>query len=163
MGAEQRLRELGLELPAEIQLPPGVVIPFQWVRVHGSRAFVSGHGPLATDGSPLGPFGKVPSEVSVEEAQVSARAATLALLSSLRRAIGDLDRVAAWLMVSVNVNADAGYPQTTLVGHPASELLIEVFGPEVGAHARTALGMAALPMNSPVIIAAEVELTNSSR
>ena len=155
---DQRLAELGLELPAEVQLPPGVVVPFQWVRVQGNRAFVSGHGPLAPDGTPLGPFGKVPSEVSLEEAQASARAATLGLLSSLRRAIGDLDRVAAWLMVSVNVNADPGYPQTTLVGHPASNLLLEVFGPEIGAHARTALGMAALPFNAPVIIAAELEL-----
>lgn len=155
---EQRLRDLGLELPAEAKLPPGVTIPFQWVRVCGNRAYVSGHGALATDGSPLGPFGKVPSEVSLEDAQASAKAATLAMLASLQRAVGDLDTIAAWLMVHGNINADPGYAQSTLVMNPASDLLLEVFGPDVGAHARTAIGVAALPLNLPVVIAAEVEL-----
>ena len=66
---DKRLQELGLELPAEAKTPPGMTIPFEWVRVRGNRAFVSGHGPLALDGSPLAPFGKVPSQVSLEEAQ----------------------------------------------------------------------------------------------
>jgi enamine deaminase RidA (YjgF/YER057c/UK114 family) len=156
---ERRLAELGLELPGEAKLPPGITIPFQWVRVRGTRAYVSGHGALAADGSPLGPFGKVPSQVSLEEAQSSARSATLAMLASLKRAVGDLDNVAAWLMLYGNVNADAGYPQTTLVVNPASELLVELYGADAGAHARTAIGMAALPLDLPVILAAEVELT----
>ncbi len=124
----------------------------------GNRAFVSGHGALAADGSPLGPFGKVPSQVSLEDAQASARAATLAMLASLKRAVGELDKVAAWLMVYGNVNADPGYPQTTLVANPASELLVDLYGADAGAHARTAIGMAALPLDLPVILAAEVEL-----
>src|SRR4029450_2382343 len=69
--------ELGLVLPAAAKLPPGVRISFSWVRVRGNRAFVSGHGALTPDGSPAGPFGKVPTEVSLEEAQESARLATL--------------------------------------------------------------------------------------
>lgn len=155
---EQRLGELGLELPGAAKLPPGVTIPFQWVRVRGNRAYVSGHGALAADGSPQGPFGKVPSQVSLEDAQASARAAVLAMLASLERAVGDLDNVAAWLMVYGNVNADPGYAQTTLVANPASELLVDLYGPDAGAHARTAIGMAALPLDLPVILAAEVEL-----
>jgi enamine deaminase RidA (YjgF/YER057c/UK114 family) len=155
---EERLKELGLELPAETKVPPGVTIPFQWVRVRGTRAFVSGHGAQAADGSPLGPFGKVPSQVSLDDAQASARAATLGILASLKRAIGDLDNVAAWLMVYGNVNADPGYAQTTLVVNPASELLIDLYGADAGAHARTAIGVAALPLDLPVILAAEVEL-----
>jgi enamine deaminase RidA (YjgF/YER057c/UK114 family) len=155
---EERLKELGLDLPAEAKVPPGMTIPFQWVRVRGRRAFVSGHGALAADGSPRGPFGKVPSQVSLEDAQASARAATLAMLGSLKRAIGELDKVAAWLMVYGNVNADPGYPQTTLVANPASELLVDLYGADAGAHARTAIGMAALPLDLPVILAAEVEL-----
>jgi enamine deaminase RidA (YjgF/YER057c/UK114 family) len=155
---EERIAARGLKLPETAKLPPGVTIPFAWVRVHGIRAFVSGHGALAADGTPLGPFGRVPSEVSVEDAQASARAAALAMLASLKHAIGDLDRVAAWLTVSGNVNADPGYAQTTLVVNPASELLIDLFGSDVGAHARTAIGVAALPLNLPVILAAEVEL-----
>ncbi len=155
---EERLKEMGLDLPAEAKVPPGMTIPFQWVRVRGRRAFVSGHGALAADGSPFGPFGKVPSQVSLEDAQASARAATLAMLASLKRAVGELDKVAAWLMVYGNVNADPGYPQTTLVANPASELLVDLYGADAGAHARTAIGMAALPLNLPVILAAEVEL-----
>lgn len=155
---ERRLRDMGLELPPEAKLPPGVTIAFQWVRVRGDRAFVSGHGALATDGSPCGPFGKVPGDVTLEEAQSSAQSATLAMLASLQRALGDLDRIAAWLMVQGSINADPGYGQSTLVMNPASEMLLEVFGPDVGAHARTAIGVSALPLNLPVVIAAEVEL-----
>ena len=155
---EERLEELRLELPGEAKLPPGITIPFEWVRVRGTRAFVSGHGAQATDGSPLGPFGKVPSQVSLEHAQASARSATLSMLASLKRSVGDLDRIAAWLMLYGNINADPGYPQTTLVANPASELLIDLYGADAGAHARTAIGMAALPLDLPVILAAEVEL-----
>jgi enamine deaminase RidA (YjgF/YER057c/UK114 family) len=154
---EQRLEELGLQLPGEPKLPPGVTIPFQWVRVRGNRAYVSGHGALAADGSPLGPFGKVPSAVSLEDAQASCRSATLAMLASLKRAVGELDNI-AWLVVYGNINADPGFAQTTLVANPASELLVDLYGPDAGAHARTAIGMAALPLDLPVILAAEVEL-----
>jgi enamine deaminase RidA (YjgF/YER057c/UK114 family) len=156
---EQRLDELGLSLPGEARLPPSVVIPFQWVRVRGERVFVSGHGALASDGTPAGPFGKVPSEVSLEAAQVSARLATLAILASLKAALRDLDRVAAWVMVNGFVNADPGYPQTTLVMNPCSELILDVYGSEVGGHARTAIGVSSVPLNLPVVISAEIEIT----
>jgi enamine deaminase RidA (YjgF/YER057c/UK114 family) len=100
MDVERRLDELGLTLPAPGALPPEVQIPFAWVRVRGDRAFVSGHGALAANGSPAVPFGKVPSEVTLEEAQSSARLATLAILASLKATLGDLDRVTAWLTVN---------------------------------------------------------------
>jgi hypothetical protein len=119
MSVDQRLSDLGLAQPAEARPPPGITIPFQWVRVRGTRAFVSGHGALAPDGTPAGPFGRVPSEVPLEAAQQSAKLAALATLSSLRAAIGDLDRVTEWLVVSGFVNADQGYPQTTLVLNPS--------------------------------------------
>lgn len=92
MNTERRLEELGLTLPAAAALPPGVEIPFAWVRVHDNRAFVSGHGAFSADGSPAVPFGKLPSEVTLEEAQHSTRLATLAVLASLKTALGDLDR-----------------------------------------------------------------------
>lgn len=154
-----RLGELGLRLPAAPQLPPGLTVPFDWVRVSGQRVFVSGHGPLAEDGTPAGPFGKVPSEVSLEDAQRSARLTALAVIAALDAAIGDLDRVGAWTMVHGFVNADPGYAQTTLVLNPFSELVLDLFGPEVGAHARTAIGVATVPLNLPLVVAAEVELT----
>lgn len=158
---ERRLGDLGLMLPAETKLPPGVEIPFRWVRTSGDRAFVSGHGALTPDGSPAGPFGKVPNEVSLEEAQESARLTALAILANLRRELGDLDRVTNWLVVNGLVNAEPGYPQTTAVMNPFSQLILALYGPEAGAHARTAIGVAALPMNLPVIISAEVEIANT--
>jgi hypothetical protein len=156
---EQRLAERGLVLPPEPKLPPGVTIPFHWVRVRGQRAFLSGHGALSPDGTPLGPFGPVPGQVSLDQAQTSACSAMLSMLASLKRAIGDLDNVLAWLTVNGFVNADPGYAQTTLVMNPASELLLELYGPDSGSHARIAPGVAALPFNLPVIIAAEVEVS----
>lgn len=156
---EQRLAERGLVLPPEPELPPGITIPFQWVRVRGQRGFLSGHGALSPEGAPLGPFGCVPSEVSLEQAQSSACSALLSMLASLKRVIGDLDAVAAWLAVNGFVNADPGYAQTTLVMNPVSELLLELYGPDSGGHARIAPGVAALPFNLPVIIAAEIEIS----
>jgi enamine deaminase RidA (YjgF/YER057c/UK114 family) len=155
---ERRLEELGFVIPAAASFPPGVEIPFAWVRVRGDRAFVAGHGALNADGSPAAPFGKVPSEVSLEAAQHSARLALVAVFSSIKAALGDLDRVAAWLTISGHVNADPGYAQTTAVINPVSELLRRLYGPDAGTHARTAIGVAALPLNLPVVISAEIEI-----
>jgi hypothetical protein len=156
---EARLADRGLVLPPEPKTPPGVTIPFCWVRVRGQRGFLSGHGALSPDGMPQGPFGSVPSQVSLERAKESACSALLSMLATLKRAIGDLDNVAAWLTVSGFVNADPGYGQTTLVVNPVSELLLELYGPDSGSHARTAPGVAGLPFNLPVVIAAEVEIS----
>lgn len=156
---ETRLVDLGLALPAAPKLPPGVTISFEWVRIHGKRAFVSGHGPLALDGSPAGPFGKVPSEVPLDAAQESARLTALAVLAGLKAAIGDLDRIAAWGIVNGFVNAEPGYEQTTLVLNPFSDLILELFGPHIGARARTAIGVATVPLNLPLVVSAEVELS----
>lgn len=158
MDIERRLEELGLKLPGPAALPPGVEIPFAWVRVRGDRAFVSGHGALAEDGSPAGPFGKVPSEVTLQDAQRSALLATLAVLASLKATLGELDRVSAWLMVNGYVNADPGYQQTTAVMNPFSELIVALYGADRGRHARTAIGAATVPLNLPVVISAEVEI-----
>jgi len=155
---EERLHDMGIALPAEMKLPPGVEVPLSWVRVRGTRAYVSGHGALDDDGSPVGPYGRVPSEVPLEEAQESARRATLAILASLEAALGDLDDVTAWLLVNGFVNADPGYPQTTLVMNPCSDLLLDLYGLERGRHARTAIGVASVPLNLPVVISAEVEI-----
>jgi hypothetical protein len=113
------------------------------------------------DGTPAGPFGKVPSEVSLEDAQGSARLTTLAMLSSLRQELGDLDRITSWLVVNGLINADPGYPQTTAVINSCSELILDLYGSEAGAHARTAIGVSALPLNLPVVISAEVEISET--
>jgi hypothetical protein len=95
--------------------------------------------------------------VSLEEAQEAARNTALSMLASIKRELGDLDRVTAWLMVYGMVNAETGYPQTTNAINGFSDLILELYGSEVGQHARTAVGMATLPLNNAVVIAAEAE------
>ena len=157
MQVEAKLEELGLALP-EVAKTPGVELPFSWVRVRGNRAYVSGHGPQNPDGSLAGPWGKVGAEVSLEEGYRAARLAALSVLSSLKRELGDLDRVTAWLRVFGMVNAAPGFTQTTRVINGFSDLILELYGPEVGRHARAAVGMAELPFGIPVVIEAEVEI-----
>jgi enamine deaminase RidA (YjgF/YER057c/UK114 family) len=159
MRIEARLAELGLVVPAAMQTPAGVRLPFTNVRVRGNRAFVAGHGPLNADGSLAGPFGKVPAEVTVDQAYQSARLVCLAMLGSLKRELGDLDRIGAWLRVFGMVNSTTDFQTHPSVINGCSDLLLEVFGPEVGQHARSAVGLAALPFNIPVEIEAEVELS----
>jgi enamine deaminase RidA (YjgF/YER057c/UK114 family) len=155
---EKRLAELGLVLPDRMQLPPGAQLPFPWVRVHGSRAFVSGHGPLNPDGSLAAPLGKVGDQVSPEQAYEAARLTGLAMLASLRRELGDLDRVTAWLRVFGMVNAAPGFVAMPSVINGFSDLILRVWGEPAGSHARSAVGLAELPFNLPVEIEAEVAL-----
>lgn len=155
---ESRLAELGLVLPEQPQLPPEVNLPFTWVRVSGNYAYISGHGALNPDGSFSGPFGKVGSEVSPEQGYGAARGAALSVLSSLKRELGDLDRVSAWLMVHGMVNATPDFGETASVVNGFSDLILELYGPEAGMHARTAPGVATLPLNHAVFVAGVVEI-----
>jgi hypothetical protein len=156
MKVEAKLESLGFVLPQPIKLPAGVQIPFAWARSYKDRVYLSGHGPLAADGSVVGPFGRVGAEVSAEQAYSAAQSATLSLLATLKREVGDLDQVAAWLMVSGMVNVAPGFTQTTNVINGCSDLVLHLFGSEVGRHARTAIGMAQLPQDLAVVISAEV-------
>jgi enamine deaminase RidA (YjgF/YER057c/UK114 family) len=132
-------------------------LPFSWVRVRGNRAYISGHIPLNADGSVAQPLGKVGAEVSVEEGYESARLVALAHLASLKRALGDLDRITAWLRVFAMVNVAPEFNQTPLVTIGYSDLILELYGPEVGMHARSSIGMK-IPLNAPVNCEAEVEI-----
>jgi enamine deaminase RidA (YjgF/YER057c/UK114 family) len=155
---ETRLTDLGLTLPAPLQLPPGITLPFPWVRIVGTRVLISGHGPTTADGSLAPPLGKVGSDVSVEQGYAAARLTALAILGSLKRELGDLDRIAAWLRIFGMVNSAAGFNKQPAVINGFTDLIISVFGPEKGAHARSAIGMAELPFNMPVEIEGEVEI-----
>jgi enamine deaminase RidA (YjgF/YER057c/UK114 family) len=159
MRIESRLAELGLGLPEPMRLPPDVSLPFPWVRVHGDRAFVSGHAPLAPDGSLATPLGKVGDQVTPDQAYRAARLTALAVLASLQRELGDLDRITAWLRVFGMVNAAPGFTATPGVINGFSDLVLEVWGPEAGSHARSAVGLAELPFGIPVEIEAEVAIT----
>lgn len=153
---EDRLKQLGLVLPGPMKLPAGVKLGFPWVRLKGDRAFVSGHGPLSPDGALAEPLGKVGREVTLDEARHAARLTGLAMLSSLKAALGDLDRIDCWLRAFGMVNAAPGFDQYPAVINGFSDLIVEVFGAERGAHARSAVGMAGLPFGLPVEIEAEV-------
>lgn len=153
-----RLAELELELPPPIVVPPGVVLPFEMVRVVGDRAIVSGHGPQSADGSIGGVLGRVPDEVSVEQAYESARLTALSILGDLDRALGDLDRITAWGRVFGMVWSAPDFHGQPAVINGFSDLIHEVFGPEVGAHARSAVGMSSLPFRIPVEIECEVSI-----
>jgi len=155
---EQRLEVLGLAVPAPLQLPPGAVLPFPWVRVVGSRALISGHGPTNADGSLAEPLGKVGDAVTLEQACSAARLTGLAILGSLKRELGDLDRIASWVRIFGMVNSAPGFNRQPAVINGFTDLIIEVFGPDKGAHARSAVGMAELPFNIPVEIEGEVLL-----
>ncbi len=153
-----RLKKLGLVLPAPLQAPAGARLPFAFVRVRGDHAYVSGHGPLNLDGTLAGPFGKVGAQVTPDQAYAAARLTALSILSSLQRELGDLERVTAWLRVFGMVNSAAGFNQQPRVINGFSDLILELYGPARGAHARSAVGLAELPFDLPVEIEAEVEI-----
>ena len=158
MEVEARLEELGLVLPEPLKAPPGLHLPFSWVRVRGNRTYVSGHGAQNPDGSLAGPFGKVGAEVSLKQGYEAARLTALSVLGNLKRTLGDLNRLSAWLRVFGMVNSAPGFNQQPNVINGFSELILEVYGREVGDHARSAVGMAELPLGLPVEIEAEVDL-----
>ena len=146
---DNRIQALGLILPEAPRIPSGIHIPFSWVRIRGNHVYVSGHSPQSPDGSLAGPFGKVGAEVSPEAAYDAAKAAGVSILASLKRALGDLDRISAWLMIQGLVNVSPEFVQTTQVINGVSDLILSVFGDEKGAHARTAIGVALSPSTSP--------------
>lgn len=155
---EQRIASLGLVLPAPMQAPAGLALPFEFVRIVGTRALISGHAPQNTDGSLAQPLGKVGVDLTIEEGYAAARKTALSILGSLHRALGDLDRIVAWSRVFGMVNSAPGFHRQPAVINGFSDLILEVFGKEVGAHARSAVGLFELPFNIPVEIEGEVEI-----
>ena len=158
MDIERKIAAKGLVLPPPLKVPPGVRVPFSWIRVRGNRAYISGHGPQLPDGSLAGPFGKVGAEVTPDQAYASARLTALSILGSLERELGDLDRVTAWLRVFGMVNSASGFRQQPGVINGFSDLILELYGQEAGQHVRSAVGMAELPFGIPVEIEGEVEI-----
>jgi len=153
---EARLEEMGLILPAELKIPAGMVLPFPWVSVRGARVFISGHGAQEPDGSLSRPLGQVGAEVTVPQARELAHKVGLSILGSLKRELGDLDRITGWGKALGMVNSAPGFGEQPAVINGFSELILDVFGPEIGRHARSAVGMASLPFGMAVEIEAEV-------
>ncbi|MBS4189550.1 RidA family protein [Bacillus sp. FJAT-49705] len=142
---EQRLKELQLTLPDAT--PP--LYHYVPVTVHKGITYISGQVPRI-DG--IVPYtGKVGDEVTIEQAQELVRICVLKGLSCLKEAIGTLDKVEQVLKITGYVQSAAGFTQQSIVIDEASELLTDIFG-EKGRHARTAIGVAELPSNTPVEI-----------
>jgi enamine deaminase RidA (YjgF/YER057c/UK114 family) len=152
---EDRLTELGLDLPRPFAAPAGVEFKFEPVRLDGDLAYVSGHGPV--DGDRTLTSGKVGADVTVEEATEAARLTALAILASLRATLGDLDRIGGWARAFGMVNCAPGFNQTPAVINGFSGLVLDVFG-DAGRHARSAIGVAELPFDWPVEVEAVVEV-----
>ena len=153
---EAKLESLGLALPPALKVPAGLTLPFPWVNVRGNRVLVSGHGPQDPDGTLAQPFGQLGGAVSVEQGKELAQKVALGMLGSLKRELGDLDRITGWCRILGMVNCVADFDKQPLVINGFSELILEVFGPEVGRHARSAVGVAGLPLGFAVEIEAEV-------
>jgi enamine deaminase RidA (YjgF/YER057c/UK114 family) len=152
MSAEARISELKLELPPAPK-PGGVYKPV--VVIH-NVAYVSGHGPLKPDGTMI--TGRVGADLTIEEGRAAARQVGLAILATLRAHLGSLDRIQRLIKTLGMVNAAPGFGQHPQVINGYSELMGEVFGPDHGIGARSAVGMGTLPGNIAVEIEAIFEL-----
>jgi enamine deaminase RidA (YjgF/YER057c/UK114 family) len=146
MGAEARLKEKNIALPAQATPLANYVGA---VRV-GNLLFVSGHGPLR-DGKAV-TRGKVGRELSLEQGYQVAREVGLNLLATTRTTLGSLDKVKRVVKVLGMVNSADGFGDQPKVINGFSDLMVEVFGEAIGKHARSAVGMAELPMGIPVEI-----------
>ena len=143
---EQRLAALGLTLPP-VPKPIGTYVPY---RVEGNMLWTSGQSPRRADGVPV--RGKVPSEMSVEDAYQNARLIGLGLLAAAAEGAGGLSRLKAVKLLGM-VNADPDFEQHPAVINGCSDLFVAVLG-ENGRHSRSAVGMASLPNRIPVEIEA---------
>jgi enamine deaminase RidA (YjgF/YER057c/UK114 family) len=153
MGAESRLKEKNITLPT----PNTPVANYVGAVRAGNLLFVSGHGPLRTDGKPS-VRGKVGRELSIDQGYQVAREVGLNLLATTRASLGSLDKVKRVVKVLGMVNSADGFGDQPKVINGFSDLMVEVFGEAIGKHARSAVGMAELPMGIPVEIEMVLEV-----
>ena len=153
MNAEARLAELKLELPSA----PKPVAVYQPLVICGNLAYVSGHGPLKSDKTMM--TGRVGQELDLEAGKAAARQTGLAILATLRSELGSLDSVKRVIKVLGMVNCTPDFRDHPQVINGCSELFRDVFGPENGVGARSAVGMGSLPGNIAVEIEAVFEIS----
>jgi enamine deaminase RidA (YjgF/YER057c/UK114 family) len=152
MSAEKRIVDLKLELPPA----PKPVAVYKPMVLVGNMAYVSGHGPLKADKTMI--TGRVGKELDWQAGKIAARQVGLAILATLRAHLGSLDRVKRLIKVLGMVNSTADFKDHPQVINGCSELFVEVFGPENGIGARSAVGMGSLPGNIAVEIEAIFEI-----
>lgn len=148
MGADARIDELNLELPKA----PKPVATYVTALRQGDLLYVSGHGPLKADGSMF--TGKVGSDLDTEAGKLAARQVGLAILATLRSHLGSLDKVERLVKSLALVNCTSEFGEQPMVVNGYSDLMRDVFGPEAGVGARSAVGTNSLPGNISVEIEA---------
>lgn len=151
MSIQDRLTQLGITLPA-VAVPAAAYVPYVQT---GKLVFISGH-IAKRDGKPW--VGQLGLTTTTAEGQAAARAIAIDLLGTLAVAAGGLDNVARIVKVMSLVNSTPTYTEQHLVTNGASELFVEVFGAEIGAHARSAFGVAQIPLGACVEIELIAEL-----
>jgi len=154
MSAEMRLKELGLQLPA----PAAALANYVPFTISGKLLIISGQLAFGADGN-LAPehSGKLGAQVSPEDGREAARLCAINLLAQARAATGSLDAIARVLKLGAFVNAAPDFTAIAPVVNGASDLMVDVFG-DKGRHARAAVGVAVLPLDSAVEIEAWFEL-----
>ena len=145
-SAEARIKELKLQLPP----PPKPVAKYKPAVQSGNMLYVSGHGPLRTDGTMVA--GKVGTDLTAEQAKEAAKLVGLAILSSARNTLGSLDKIKRLIKTLGMVNGTPDFTKQPMVIDGFSELMADVFGEDAGVGARSAVGMGSLPGNIPVEI-----------
>ena len=151
MSAESRLAELGITLP-EAAAPAANYIPYA---VTGNLLFTSGQLPLT--GGKLSATGLLGRELDVTAGREAAKWCAVNILAQAKAALGDLGRIARIVKISVFVASTPDFTEQHLVANGASDFLVDVLG-DKGRHARSAVGMASLPLNAPVEIEAIIEI-----
>ena len=151
MKIENRLKEIGIELPPPVKPVANYVTTVQT----GNLVFTSGHGPVNVSGDLE--TGQLGADMTVEEGYQSARLVGLGLISTLKDALGDLDRIKRVVKVVGFVNSTPDFLDHPKVVNGVSDLLVEVFG-DKGRHARSAVGMVQLPGGIPVEVEVIVEV-----
>lgn len=152
MSAEARLRELNIELPPAPE-PKGLYKP---ALVVGNLLYTSGHLPTEADGKLI--TGRVGDDVAEETAVLAARLIGLSILATVRRELGSLDRVVRVVKTLGVVNSAAAFTRQPVVINGFSQLLADVFGPEAGVGARSAIAAPSLPLGAVVEIEAVFEI-----
>ncbi|NJS35672.1 MAG: RidA family protein [Brachymonas sp.] len=147
MNVYDNLKNLGIELPA-VSTPAAAYVPFVQT---GNLIFVSGNIARKDGAAWEGQLGK---NISTDEGKLAARSCAIQLIAALHAATGDLNKIQRIVKVMSLVNSTADFTEQHLVTNGCSELLGQVFGPQVGAHARSAFGVAQIPMGACV----EIEL-----
>jgi enamine deaminase RidA (YjgF/YER057c/UK114 family) len=149
---EARLEELDIVLPTPME-PPG---NFELVTVHAGIVYVAGHAPI--DGSTVLMHGAVGSDLTLNEGYQAARLTGLSIIASLKRALGELDRVSRWLRAVGYVQTASGFDDNAKVLNGFSDLIVDIWG-DAGRHARSAPGQGPSPLNVPVIVDAFVAVS----